>query len=132
MTQTVNRLPVLGFQLPHFSALKIIYTIYSFINFFFSGQLTNDSQWYYVYKIVLIFWIIFGLGYLVMILSFISQAMRCKKMADLERKLAQNLKHAHSKVLKEINRDVSSVRRLLNELYLLKYKVRMSCLHLLQ
>lgn len=80
--------------------------------------------WYNVYKVVLIFWIVFGLGYLVMILGFISRAMRCKKVAYLERKLAQNLKQTHSKILNEFSRDVSYVRRLLNELYLLKFKVR--------
>lgn len=66
----------------------------------------------------------FGLGYLVMILGFISRAMRCKKVAYLERKLAQNLKQTHMKILNEFSRDVSYVRRLLNEMYLLKFKVR--------
>lgn len=68
----------------------------------------------------------FGLGYLVMILGFISRAMRCKKVAYLERKLAQNLKQTHMKILNEFSRDVSYVRRLLNEMYLLKFKVRVA------
>ncbi len=87
-----------------------------------TGQLTKD-KWYGIYKILLLFWIMFGLGYLVMILGFISRAMRCKKMAHLEHKLAQNLKQTQSKILNEFNRDVMYVRRMLNELYLLKFKV---------
>lgn len=93
------------------------------IAFSITGQSTTDALWYYVYKFLLVFWIMFGLGYLVMILGFISRAMRCKKMARLERKLAQNLKHTHSIILNEFNKDVSYIRRLLNELYLSKYKV---------
>ena len=46
-----------------------------------------------MYKVMLLVWIVFGLGYLVMILGFITSAMRSKKVARLERKLANNIKH---------------------------------------
>lgn len=96
---------------------------------FFAGQFTKD-EWYGIYKIVLLFWIMFGLGYLVMILGFISRAMRSKKMAKLERTLTKNLKQTHSKILNEFSRDVTYARRLLSELYLLKFKVRMIFSHI--
>lgn len=83
---------------------------------FFTGQKTKDVVWFNIYKMGLLVWIMFGLGYLVMILGFISRAMRCKKMARLEQKLVH-------KVWNEFTRDFTYLRRMLNEMYLLKFKV---------
>ncbi|XP_065202063.1 open rectifier potassium channel protein 1 isoform X2 [Planococcus citri] len=80
-----------------------------------AGQRTKNVVWFFFYKIGIFVWIMFGLGYLVMILGFISKAMQCKKMARLERKLVE-------KVWNEFTRDFSYLRRMLNEVYLLKFK----------
>jgi hypothetical protein len=76
-----------------------------------------------MYKVMLLVWILFGLGYLVMILGFITSAMRSKKMARIERKLASNIKHTHSKLWSTFTRDVNYLRRVLNEMYVMTLKV---------
>ena len=65
----------------------------------------------------------FGLGYLVMILGFISRAMRSKQINKLERKVAHTLRQTQSKIWNEFVQDIHYLRRVLNELYLIKVKV---------
>lgn len=84
------------------------------------GQTVNTNIWYDVYKIFLVFWIMFGLGYLFMILSFISRAMRSK---TLEHLFLERLKQTHTKIWHQFTKDVVYIRRVLNESYLLKFKV---------
>jgi ABC-type maltose transport system permease subunit len=96
---------------------------------FSSGQTDKhrDSEGLYLlYKVMLLVWIVFGLGYLVMILGFITRAMRSKKMAQLERKLATNIKQTHSKLWNSLTRDVSYLRHIINEMYVLTLKVIIS------
>ncbi|XP_048511601.1 open rectifier potassium channel protein 1 [Athalia rosae] len=85
----------------------------------------NGILWI-LYKIFLIVWIVFGLGYLVMIMSFIARGMRSKRITRLEHKLAMNLKHTQSKIWNEFNKDVNSsvnyLRRVFNEMYIMKLK----------
>jgi len=76
-----------------------------------------------IYKIFLIFWISFGLGYIVMIMTFITRGMRSKKITRLEHKLAVNLKLTQSKIWNEFNKEVNYLRRVFNELQLSKVKV---------
>lgn len=45
------------------------------------GQFDGDFVW--LYKIVVVLWIIFGLAYLSMILNFISQGLRSHKMQHI-------------------------------------------------
>ncbi|KAG8195714.1 hypothetical protein JTE90_002977 [Oedothorax gibbosus] len=44
-----------------------------------------------VYKTFVVLWIIFGLGYLAMILNYISRMMRCKQIRRVERKLSSSI-----------------------------------------
>lgn len=85
-----------------------------------SGQTVNTNIWYNAYKVFLVFWIMFGLGYLFMILSFISRALRSK---TLEHLFLERLKHTHSKIWQQFTKDVVYIRRVLNESYLIKFKV---------
>ncbi|EFN84522.1 uncharacterized protein LOC105183149 isoform X2 [Harpegnathos saltator] len=75
-----------------------------------------------MYKTFLICWISFGLGYIVMIMTFIARGMRSKKITRLEHKLAMNLKHTQSKIWNEFNKEVDYLRRVFNELQLSKVK----------
>ncbi|XP_043285975.1 open rectifier potassium channel protein 1 [Venturia canescens] len=75
-----------------------------------------------LYKSFLIAWISFGLGYIVMIMTFIATGMRSKKIVRLEHKLAMNLKHTQSKIWNEFNKEVGYLRRVFNELQLSKVK----------
>ncbi|KAL5240345.1 hypothetical protein ACI65C_007755 [Semiaphis heraclei] len=84
-----------------------------------AGQKVNIGIWYDAYKVFLVFWIMFGLGYLFMILSFISRAMRSK---TLEHLFLERLKQTHSKIWHQFTKDVVYIRRVLNESYLLKFK----------
>ncbi|XP_018900006.2 uncharacterized protein Ork1 isoform X1 [Bemisia tabaci] len=89
---------------------------------FVAGQLPKNKDYYSLYKVALVVWIMFGLGYLVMILGFISRAMRSKKLARLEHRLTHNIKLARSKLWHELTEEIAYVRRTLNEMYLLKFK----------
>lgn len=79
--------------------------------------------YFIAYKIFLIVWITFGLGYLVMVIGFLTQGLRSKRMKNLEHKLAQNLKVTQSKIWNGVTKDVSYLRKILNEVYLMRFKV---------
>lgn len=78
---------------------------------------------YAAYESMLIIWIFFGLGFLIMILGFITRGMRSKKVARLEHKLAMNLKMTQNKLWHGLTKDVGYLRRVLNEMYLQKLRV---------
>ncbi|KAJ8679316.1 hypothetical protein QAD02_015103 [Eretmocerus hayati] len=82
----------------------------------------GEGIWFGLYKIFLICWISFGLGYIVMIMTFIGRGMTSKKIARLEHKLALKLKHTQSKIWNEFNEDVSYLRRVFNEIQFYKVK----------
>ncbi|XP_072748710.1 uncharacterized protein Ork1 isoform X2 [Anoplolepis gracilipes] len=82
----------------------------------------GSGPFFIMYKIFLIFWISFGLGYIVMIMTFIARGMRSKKITRLEHKLAMNLKHTQSKIWNEFNKEVNYLRRVFNEMQLSKVK----------
>ncbi|XP_008553925.1 open rectifier potassium channel protein 1 [Microplitis demolitor] len=74
------------------------------------------------YKAFLIIWISFGLGYIVMIMTFITRGFKSKKITQLEHKLAMNIKHTQNKVFNQLTRDINYLRRIFNELQLSKVK----------
>ncbi|XP_053974602.1 open rectifier potassium channel protein 1 isoform X1 [Hylaeus volcanicus] len=82
----------------------------------------GSGVFFILYKTFLICWISFGLGYIVMIMTFIARGMRSKKITRIERKLALNLKHTQSKIWNEFNKEIDYVRRVFNELQLSKVK----------
>lgn len=84
----------------------------------------GSGFFFILYKIFLICWISFGLGYTVMIMTFITRGMRSKKITRIERKLAINLKHTQSKIWNEFNKEINYLRRVFNELQLSKVKVK--------
>ncbi|XP_016903883.2 uncharacterized protein LOC107992487 isoform X2 [Apis cerana] len=89
-----------------------------------AGQDNSKGSGFFfiLYKIFLICWISFGLGYTVMIMTFITRGMRSKKITRIERKLAINLKHTQSKIWNEFNKEINYLRRVFNELQLSKVK----------
>ncbi|XP_024215532.1 open rectifier potassium channel protein 1 [Halyomorpha halys] len=87
-----------------------------------AGQTATNTAGEFIYQIFLVIWIMFGLGYLVMILGFISRAMRSKHINKLERKVANTLRQTQSKIWNEFVTDMNYLRRVLNELYLMKVK----------
>lgn len=85
--------------------------------FIFSAVKDNDfpRPYFTAYKIFLLVWIIIGLGYLVMVMGFISQAYKSKRLHELEHMLAQNIKRTPQKIREEI-------RNLLHDVLLTKVK----------
>lgn len=68
-----------------------------------------------MYKVFLLVWIIIGLGYVVMVMGFISRGLRSKQMHHLEHVLANNIKKTPQRLREEF-------RSLLHELLLTKVK----------
>lgn len=91
----------------------------------FSGTVNNGFKpgYYLAYQIFLIVWITFGLGYIVMLLGFITSGMRSERVHRLEQKFACQLKSTQSKILHGFTRDIAIIRKIINEANLLKVKV---------
>ncbi|KAH8276655.1 hypothetical protein KR044_007160, partial [Drosophila immigrans] len=89
---------------------------------FGSNQPREFGGWFVVYQIFVIVWFIFSLGYLVMIMTFITRGLQSKKLAHLEQQLSSNLKATQNRIWTGVTKDVGYLRRLLNELYILKVK----------
>lgn len=84
----------------------------------FSGTAANgfDSEVYWIYKVFLLFWLIIGLGYLAMILDYITAGMQSKKIVELEQFVADNLRKTPIKVREEL-------RTILNEFLVSRVKL---------
>lgn len=82
-------------------------------------EFENRGVYYTLYKVFLIVWLLFGLGYLFMVLGFITDAMRSKRMA----KLSKGIRQTQTKLWHGVVHEMPHLmRRVLNELYLLKVK----------
>ncbi|EDW62831.1 open rectifier potassium channel protein 1 isoform X1 [Drosophila virilis] len=93
-----------------------------FVPTFGASQPREFGGWFVVYQIFVIVWFIFSLGYLVMIMTFITRGLQSKKLAHLEQQLSSNLKATQNRIWTGVTKDVGYLRRLLNELYILKVK----------
>lgn len=60
-----------------------------------AGNFDGDYIW--IYKTGVVLWIIFGLGYLAMILNYISRAMRCKQIRRMENRLSTSFHNTQQK-----------------------------------
>uniref|UniRef100_X2JJC8 Open rectifier K[+] channel 1, isoform C n=1 Tax=Drosophila melanogaster TaxID=7227 RepID=X2JJC8_DROME len=89
---------------------------------FGANQPKEFGGWFVVYQIFVIVWFIFSLGYLVMIMTFITRGLQSKKLAYLEQQLSSNLKATQNRIWSGVTKDVGYLRRMLNELYILKVK----------
>lgn len=78
----------------------------------------GHTAWMYVYKAALIIWITFGLGYLIMILGFITKGMTHKRVRVVIEKRLNTILYTKEK----LSRDIDYMRRVVNELYLMKVK----------
>ncbi|XP_001354747.2 open rectifier potassium channel protein 1 isoform X1 [Drosophila pseudoobscura] len=86
------------------------------------NQPREFGGWFVVYQIFVIIWFIFSLGYLVMIMTFITRGLQSQKLAHLEQQLSSNLKATQNRIWTGVTKDVGYLRRMLNELYILKVK----------
>ncbi|XP_013162121.1 PREDICTED: uncharacterized protein LOC106113754 [Papilio xuthus] len=89
-----------------------------------AGTVNNGFKYgyFFTYQIFLIIWITFGLGYIVMLLGFITSGMRSERIHKLEQKLAYQLKSTQSKIFQGFTKDMANIRKIINEANLLKLK----------
>lgn len=52
------------------------------------------------------------------------RGMRSKRMARLEHQLSENIKTTQNRIWQGVTKDVGYLRRILNEVYMMKFKVR--------
>lgn len=58
-----------------------------------------------------------------MLIGFIARGMRSKRIARLEQQLSDNIKLTHTRIWNGVTKDVGYLRRILNEIYLMKFRV---------
>ncbi|XP_037935600.1 open rectifier potassium channel protein 1 [Teleopsis dalmanni] len=93
-----------------------------FVPTFNPSQPREFGGWFVVYEIFIIIWFIFSLGYLLMIMTFITRGLQSKKLAKLEQQLSTNIKSTQNRIWNGVTKDVGYLRRILNELYIIKFK----------
>ncbi|XP_061718218.1 uncharacterized protein LOC133525832 [Cydia pomonella] len=89
-----------------------------------AGTVNNGfaNGYFITYQIFLICWITFGLGYIVMLLGFITSGMRSESVHRLEQKFANQFKSTQNKILQGFTRDMAVIRKIINEANLIKLK----------
>ncbi|XP_055380306.1 open rectifier potassium channel protein 1 [Condylostylus longicornis] len=70
------------------------------------------------YQIFIIVWFIFSLGYILMIIGYVTKFFRSKKLRELERQLKSNIKNTQSRIWHGVVKDVGYLRKIINEVYL--------------
>lgn len=58
-----------------------------------------------------------------MVVGFLTQGLKSKRVKKLEHLVAQNLKQTQSKIWNNVTKDISYLRRILNETYMMRFKV---------
>ncbi|XP_060804233.1 uncharacterized protein LOC106136478 [Amyelois transitella] len=89
-----------------------------------AGTVNNGFKYgyFFAYQIFLIVWITFGLGYIVMLLGFITSGMRSERVHRIEQKFATQFKSTQNKILQGFTRDIAVIRKIINEANLIKLK----------
>lgn len=82
------------------------------------GMGDGHNVWLWLYKVFIIIWITFGLGYLIMILGFIAKGMKSKKVRGVLEKRLTGIRNTKEK----LSKDIDYMRKIVNELYLMKLK----------
>lgn len=57
-------------------------------------------------------------------IAFLCSGMQSKKLARLEHHLTENLKLTHNRIWSGMTKDVSYLRRIMNEVHMMKLKVK--------
>ncbi|XP_055610133.1 open rectifier potassium channel protein 1 isoform X2 [Uranotaenia lowii] len=89
---------------------------------FESSQEHEFGTAFVYYQVFIILWFFSGVGYVFMILGFIAKGLAHKKVQRLEKILAHNVKETQARVWNGVTKDISYLRKILNEVYMLKFK----------
>ncbi|KAK3884066.1 hypothetical protein Pcinc_011632 [Petrolisthes cinctipes] len=76
-----------------------------------AGRQEKDQLWLWMYKIISVVWIIFGLGYIIMVITFIQKALKNRHIRNVERKMTKILKKHVGKLSQNIRGDLRKVRK---------------------
>ena len=88
-----------------------------------NDQHLDSETVFLLYRVMTLIWILFGLGYLLMIMGYVTAFLRSKKVARIEQKLANNIKLTQSKLWSSLTHEINYLRRILNEMYVMTLKV---------
>lgn len=58
-----------------------------------------------------------------MLIGFIARGMQSKKIVRLEQQLTDNIKLTHNRIWNEVSKDVGYLRRIFNEVYIMRFRV---------
>ncbi|XP_069986607.1 uncharacterized protein [Penaeus vannamei] len=84
-----------------------------------AGRQDLDHMWIWTYKVVMVVWIVFGLGYIVMVITFIQKALSSKKIHRVEQKIARTLKRQAAKIHQNLHTDLKRLREVVTALSVL-------------
>ncbi|CRK99224.1 CLUMA_CG012564, isoform A [Clunio marinus] len=93
-----------------------------FVATFQPHQPSTFGNWYIFYQTFMFAWFFLGLGYLIMVIGFIIKGLRSKQIKRIEHQLAMNIKETRNKIWHGVSKDVGYIRKILNEVHLLKIK----------
>ncbi|CAL4059225.1 unnamed protein product [Meganyctiphanes norvegica] len=88
-----------------------------------AGRAEGDP-WLWLYKFAIFIWITFGLGYLIMIITFITKALGHKKVIRMEKRLAKALKKHAGKVNNSMQNDLRRLREIMSAMIVMENKRR--------
>lgn len=94
-----------------------------FIPTFQPHQEREFGIYFQLYQGFVLLWFVFGLSYILMLIGFIARGMRSKRIARLENQLAENIKLTHQRIWHGVGKDVGYLRKILNEVYLMRFRV---------
>ncbi|XP_055545751.1 open rectifier potassium channel protein 1 isoform X2 [Wyeomyia smithii] len=86
------------------------------------SQQHEFGEVFIAYEIFVVVWFFTGVGYVFMILGFIAKGLAHKKVQRLQKALAMNVMETQQRVWHGVTKDVSYLRKILNEVYMLKFK----------
>lgn len=94
----------------------------------FLTQKRKFGIYYVFYEIFVIIWFVFGLCYILMLIGFLARGMQSKKFKRIEKLLAEQIKLTHNRIWSGVSKDMGFLRRILNEIYIMRVRV---CFNLL-
>lgn len=71
----------------------------------------------------MIIWFVFGLCYILMLIGFLARGMQSKRIKRIENLLAEQIKLTHNRIWSGVSKDMGFLRRILNEIYIMRVKV---------
>ncbi|KAL7032741.1 hypothetical protein ACKWTF_007390 [Chironomus riparius] len=93
-----------------------------FVPTFQNHQEREYGIYFILYELFIVCWFIAGVSYIAMIIGFLIKGLRSKKVKRIEHNLAINIKETQKKIWSGVQRDVGYIRKILNEVYFLKFK----------